>query len=101
MQIQTREVELNPLFNHSDGWAQEMIARCLHSANSENTSAHGRPKAIDSDQKKLTQFSFVRQSEKNPVTIQDAIDFMHDNWVQVNRFWVRRFVERNTETLTL
>jgi hypothetical protein len=26
---------------------------------------------------------------------------MHDNQVQVDRFWVRRFVERNSETLTL
>jgi hypothetical protein len=26
---------------------------------------------------------------------------MHDNRVQVDRFWVRRFVERNRETLTL
>jgi hypothetical protein len=26
---------------------------------------------------------------------------MHDNRVQVDRFWVRRFAERNDETLTL
>jgi hypothetical protein len=38
---------------------------------------------------------------KNSVTVQDAIDFMHDNRVQVDRFWVRRFGEHNSETLTL
>jgi hypothetical protein len=65
-----------------------MIAWYLHSANSENPTAPGRPKTIDSDkEKKIIQFWLVLQSEKNPVTIQGAIDLMHDNRVQVDRFW--------------
>jgi hypothetical protein len=73
----------------------------VHSANNENPAARGRPKAIDSDnEKKLIQFCLIRQSEKDPVTVQNVIDFTHDNRVQVDRFWVRRFIERNSETLT-
>jgi hypothetical protein len=79
MQIQITDVELNTLFGHSGGWAEGMIARHLHSANSENPTEDGRPKAIDSDkEKKHIQFCLVLQSEKNPVTVQDFIDFMHD-----------------------
>jgi hypothetical protein len=75
-----------------------MIAQHWYSANS---TASGHPKAIDSDKKKPIQFCFVRQPEKNPLTVQDAIEFVHDNWVQVDKSWVRRFVERNSETLAL
>jgi hypothetical protein len=102
MQIQITDVKLSTPFGHSGGWAQGMIARHLHIANSENPTARWPPKAIDSDkEKKFIQFCLVRQSEKNPVTIHDAIDFMHDSRVQIDRFWVRRFVECNSETLTL
>jgi hypothetical protein len=102
MQIQTTDAELSILFGHSGGWAQGTIARDVHSANSEKLTARWCPKAIDSDkEKKLIQFCSVRQSEKNLVTVQDAIDFRHDNRVQVDKFWVRRFVERNSETLAL
>jgi hypothetical protein len=101
-QIQITDVELSMFLGHSGRWAPGMIARHFQSANSENPTASGRPKAIDSDkEKKFIQFCLVRQSEKNPVTVQDAIDFIHDNRVQVDSLWVRRFVERNSETLTL
>jgi hypothetical protein len=102
MQIQITDVELSPLFGHSAGQAQGPAAWGLHHADSENPTARGRSKAVDSDnEEKLRAFCLVRQSERNPVTFQDAIDFMHDNRVQVDRFWVRRFPERNGETLTL
>jgi hypothetical protein len=32
--------------------------------------------------------------------MQDAIDFMNDNSLQINRFWVGRFGEHNSETPT-
>jgi hypothetical protein len=89
-------------FGHSGGWARRMIPWHLNSTNSENPTANGRLNAIDSDkEKKPIQFCLVRQSEKNLVTVQDAIDFLHDNRVQVDRFWIRRFVERNSQRLTL
>jgi hypothetical protein len=53
MQIQIIDVELSTFFGHSGGWAQEMIARHLHSANSEHPTACGGPKAIDSDKEKM------------------------------------------------
>jgi hypothetical protein len=102
IQIQVTDVELNILPGHSGVWAQGTIARHLHSANGENLTARERLKAIDSDkEKKLTQFCLVRQSEKNLVTIEDAINFTYDNRVQINRYPVQRFVERNSEILTL
>jgi hypothetical protein len=52
MRIQITNVELSTLFSHSSEWAQRMIARYVHSANSENPTARGRPKAINSDNKK-------------------------------------------------
>jgi hypothetical protein len=42
----------------------------------------------------------MRQSEKTPVLVQDAIDFTNDNGLQIGRFWVSRFVECNSETIT-
>jgi hypothetical protein len=79
-----------------------MIVRHLHSGNSENSTARRHPKAINSDkEKKFIQFCLVRQSEKNQVTAEDAMDFMQDDRVQVERFLVRRFVEPNSETLAL
>jgi hypothetical protein len=66
-----------------------MIARYLHSLESENSTAHRRPKGINFDhEEKFIQLCFARQSEKNSVTVQDPTDFMHDNQVQVNGFWV-------------
>jgi hypothetical protein len=51
-QIQITDVELSTLFGHPGAWAQRMIARHLHSANSENPTARGRPKIINSDREK-------------------------------------------------
>jgi hypothetical protein len=97
MQIQITNVELSTLFSHSGEWAQRMIARCVHSANNENPTARGHPKPIDSgNEKKLIQLCLVRQSEKNSVTVHDAFDFTHENRVQVDRFWVRRFVDSSS-----
>jgi hypothetical protein len=57
MQIQITDAELSALFGHSGRWPQGMIVRQLNSANNENPTARGRPKAIDSDkEKKLIQF---------------------------------------------
>jgi hypothetical protein len=84
MQIQITYVEISTLFGHSGGWAQGMIARHFHSAHSENPTLRGRLRAIDSD-KKFIQFCSVRRSEKNPVTVQDAVDCMHDNRAQVDK----------------
>jgi hypothetical protein len=61
MQIQMTDAELNMLFGHSGGLTQGMMAQHLHSANNENPTAHGRPKAIDSDKdRNLIQFCLVR-----------------------------------------
>jgi hypothetical protein len=88
VQIQITDVEISTFFDRSGGCAQGIIAWHLHSANSENPTARGRLKAIDSDKKKLIQFCIVRQSEKNPITVRDAIDFMHDNRAQVDKLWI-------------
>jgi hypothetical protein len=82
MSTQISEVGLSAFSGHSGGWAKEMIARYLHSSNSEDLTARGRPKAIDSDKKKnFRQLCSVRQSEKKPVTVQEVINFTHDNRV--------------------
>jgi hypothetical protein len=44
MQTQITGVELSTLFDHSGGGVQGMISLCLHSPNSENPTARGRPK---------------------------------------------------------
>jgi hypothetical protein len=101
LQIQISGVELSTLFGHSDGWAQGMIAWPLDSRNNENPIAHGRPNVITSDQeKRFTQSCLVREFEKNSVSAQDAIGFIHDNRVQIDRFSVGRFIEHLSETLT-
>jgi hypothetical protein len=38
-------------------------------------------------------------SENDTVTVQDAIDFMNQNGLQIDRFWVYRFIKRNGEAL--
>jgi hypothetical protein len=61
MQIQITDVELSTPFGHFGGWAEGMVARYLHSLNSENPIALGRLKVIDSDKEnKLIQFCSVR-----------------------------------------
>jgi hypothetical protein len=44
MQIQITDVKLNTHIDPFGRWAQGMITRYLHSANSENPTAPGRPK---------------------------------------------------------
>jgi hypothetical protein len=64
--------------------------------------ARGRTKPAESDiNKKLIRFCLLRQSKKTPVTVPDAIDFIDDSGLQIDRFWVCRFVEGSSEILAL
>jgi hypothetical protein len=63
--------------------------------------AHGRPKSIQSEaERRLIEFRLTPQREKNHVTIQAVIDFMAQNGTRINRFWINRFVKRNSNVIT-
>jgi hypothetical protein len=42
-----------------------------------------------------------RRAERRPATVEDVIDYMRGAGKMVDRFWVKRFAERNTEKLVL
>jgi hypothetical protein len=39
------------------------------------------------------------QAERKPATVESVIDCMRGAGKDVDRFWVKRFIERNTEKL--
>jgi hypothetical protein len=51
-------------------------------------------------ERQLVNFCLSGQVEKRPVRIQCAIDFMSESNVQVDEFWVCRFIARNREIRT-
>jgi hypothetical protein len=100
--IDVTDVELSQLFGHSGGWAQGMIARHLHHTQAEVPNPRGRPRLVESDrEKKLVQFCLLRQADRHPAAVEDVIDYMKESGAQVDRFWVRRFVERNADVLAI
>jgi hypothetical protein len=42
-----------------------------------------------------------RQAERKPATVEDVIDYIRGAGKSVDRFWVKRIIERNTEKLAL
>jgi hypothetical protein len=73
-----------------------MIARHLAKLQSDNPVPRSRTKVSERDAKhKLIQFYLQRQAEKKRVTIQGANDFVNEHHAPEDRFWVKRFVERN------
>jgi hypothetical protein len=50
---------------------------------------------------KLIALVLTRQAERNPMTVEDVIEFMARDGRQVDRFWVYRFVEHNADKLAL
>jgi hypothetical protein len=101
MKVPLMEAELSQFFGHAQGLAQRMISRYLQYIGSEKPIARSRPIAAESDgEQRLVQCCLPRQAENDPVTIQDAIDFMNQNGLQIDRFWVYRFIKRNGETFT-
>jgi hypothetical protein len=77
-----------------------MIARHLTHLIADRPASRGRPKVIAPDnERQLVDFCFLRQAEKWTGRIQDPIDFRSENNVQVDGFWVPRFVERNRAIL--
>jgi hypothetical protein len=100
MGIYIAGAELSRFFGHSGDWAQRMISRHLAPLNTDKPVSRGRPKVVGSNTgRQLIDFCLLQQSRKRPVTVEDAIQFMSENGVRVDRFWVRRFVERNSEKL--
>jgi hypothetical protein len=93
--------QLSSLFYHSGGWAQGVITRHLAQLQSDNPIPRGRPKVSESHtEHKLIQFSVQREAEKKPATMQDVIDFMDEHHTSVDRFWMKRFMERNQAVLS-
>jgi hypothetical protein len=77
-----------------------MVARHVLQFNSDKAMKRDQPEPTESDVgKKLIRFCRARRSEKTLLTVRDAIDFMNDNDLQINRFWVLRFAEGRSETL--
>jgi hypothetical protein len=102
MSIDITDAERSRLFGHSGGWAPGMITRHLHEITSVNPIARGRPRLVESEgEQTLIQFCLKRQAEKRPASVEDFIEFMGESGVQIDRFWVDRFVERNSATLIL
>ena len=100
--IDVTDVELSCLFGHKGGWAQGMISRYLVHAQSENPAPKGRPRSAQSETEAiLVELCLKRQAERNPLTVEDVIEFMGAKGRQVDRFWVNRFVERHNQKLAL
>jgi hypothetical protein len=93
MKVPLTDAELSQLFGHTGGWAQGIISQYLQYLGSEKSIVRSGPIAAESDREQsLVQYCFSRQAENDPVTIQDRIDFMNQNGLQIDRFWVYRFI---------
>jgi hypothetical protein len=101
MPIVITNAQLSQLFGDPGGWAQGMIARHI-TTKSKLAILFPGPQMVESGVKwNLVQFCFPRQAERHPASVEDIIDYMREADKQVDRFWVNRFVERNTEKLAL
>jgi hypothetical protein len=97
-----KDAELSQLFGYSGGRAQGMIPRHFHQVQVDNPVSRGRPRLAESERAtNLIVFCLKRQAEKQPVSVENVIDFMRESGVQVDRFWVHRFLKRNVDTLAL
>jgi hypothetical protein len=89
MKVPLTDAELSQLFGHAGGWTQGMISQYLQYLDSEKPIAPSRPIAAESDRKqRLVQYCLSQQAQNDPVTIQDAINFMNQNGLQIDRFSV-------------
>jgi hypothetical protein len=62
----------------------------------------GPPRLVESEQEQaLIQFCFSPQAERKPATVEDVTDYIRGVGKEVDRFWVKRFAECNTEKLSL
>jgi hypothetical protein len=73
-----------------------------HEVQAGHSLSRGRRRLVESEQEQaLIQFCSRRQAEGKPATVEDVIDYMWGTGKEVDRFWVKRFAERNTEKLSL
>jgi hypothetical protein len=78
-----------------------MVARHEQEVQAGHPLARGRPRLVESKQgRALILFCSRRQVERKPATVEEAIDYMRGTGKEVERFWVKRYGERNTEKLT-
>lgn len=74
----------------------------MHQLYDDNPVSRGRPRLVESEREKnLVKFWFKRQAGKQPASVEHVLSFMRESGIQVNRFWINKFMERNTEILTL
>jgi hypothetical protein len=75
-----------------------MVLRELHELKSDISIAGSRRKLAESDtEKMLIRFPLTRQSKKTLVTAYVEVDFINDNNMQIDRFWLHRFAEFKSE----
>jgi hypothetical protein len=94
--------ELSQLFGQSGGWAQGMMTRYEQEVQAGHLLSPGRPRLVKSEQgQALIQFCLRRRAERRLATVEEVIDYMRGAGKEVGRFWIKRFVERNTEKVSL
>jgi hypothetical protein len=77
MRTDITDVELSRLFGHLGGWSQSMISRYRRQLQRDMPVSKGRPKTVPLEiEGKLIALVLARQAERNPMTVEDVIEFM-------------------------
>jgi hypothetical protein len=98
LSIDITNAELSQPFGHSGGWAQGMMARYEQEVLGGHPLSRGRPRLVESEQEQARiQFCLRPHAERKRATVEDVIDYMRGAGKEVDRFCVKRFVERDPE----
>jgi hypothetical protein len=90
------------VFARSEGCGQSVISRYFHQCQNDNLLHKGSPELAESDvETRFMQFCLRHQPERNPVTVEESIEFLGEQGMQVDRSWMTRFVEHNESKLAL
>jgi hypothetical protein len=94
MVINITGVERSKRFAHRGGWAQCMISRYLRQLQMEHPRRKTYPNLVGSEAEgRLIEVCVPRQLERNPITINHAIEFMREAGKQADRLCVYRLLE--------
>jgi hypothetical protein len=94
--------ELSTGFGRNGSWAHGMIPEHLHALDSPDALHPGRPGLVDHTlEDDFVRFCLQRQQERQPITFSDVIDYLGEESMVVDRFWVYRFVSRHSQMLAV
>jgi hypothetical protein len=102
LKVSITGAELSTVFRRKGSWAHGMIAEHLLALDSSGRLHPGHPGPVDHTlEDDVVRFCLRRQQEQQPVTFFDVIDYLGEKSIVVDRFWVHRFVDRQSQMLAV